>query len=49
MGDITSETTTSKSILEQQKAILDRIVRGDSDRDDLMRELIKAVKEITTR
>lgn len=48
MGDITSETTTNKSILEQQKAILDRIEK-EVNHEELMRELIEAVKELGDR
>lgn len=49
MGDISSETTTNKKVLAQQKAVLDQILHDDSDKDDLMRELIEAVKELGSR
>ncbi len=49
MGDITSETTTNKAVLEKQKAALDRLLRGDGEQGELMRELIEAVRELGNR
>ena len=49
MGDITSSTTTNRTLLEAQQAALDTIVDQNSNLEELIRELIAAIKEITDR
>ena len=49
MGDITSATTTNKSILEAQQATLDTIAEQNRNLEELLEKLLEAIKEITDR
>ena len=49
MASITSATTTNRALLQKQQVTLNTIATQNGDVEELMKQLIEAIKEITNR
>ena len=49
MASITSGTTTNRDLLKKQQVTFNMLVEQNTDLEELIRELLEAIKEITER